>query len=97
MTDSQWQVGDVVITKVLERESALPAGGPALANATLAEIRSIDWLSPRWLNVRQEFRTSVHSLLVQTPCKRIVIDTGNGIGIGIGNDIGNDKVRQIAS
>jgi glyoxylase-like metal-dependent hydrolase (beta-lactamase superfamily II) len=83
---TKWRVGDVLITKVVESESTIAAGGPALPNATVEEIRAIPWLRPTWLNDRDEFRTSVYSLLVETPTQRIVIDTG----------IGNDKRRAIA-
>jgi glyoxylase-like metal-dependent hydrolase (beta-lactamase superfamily II) len=86
-TNTEWQIGDVLITKVVESESRIPAGGPALPAATIEEIRSISWLAPTWFNDRDEFRTSVYSLLVQTPTQRIIIDTG----------LGDDKDRAIPS
>jgi glyoxylase-like metal-dependent hydrolase (beta-lactamase superfamily II) len=88
MESRQWQVGDVRITKIVERESRIPAGGPGLPGASLEELHAIDWLVPQWMDENDAFTTSVHSLLVETPDgRRIVVDTG----------IGNDKPRRIPS
>jgi glyoxylase-like metal-dependent hydrolase (beta-lactamase superfamily II) len=81
-----WQVGDVTITRIVERESRI-VGAPALPAATDAEIAAIDWLRPTWLTEAGESRTSICSLLVQTPTRRVVVDTG----------LGNGKTRRIPS
>lgn len=81
-----WRIGDITITRIVERESRI-VGAPALPAATDAEIAAIDWLRPTWLSETGEFRTSIHSLLVQTPTHRVVVDTG----------IGNNKRRRIPS
>jgi glyoxylase-like metal-dependent hydrolase (beta-lactamase superfamily II) len=81
-----WRVGDVTITRIVERESRI-VGAPALPAATPELLAAIDWLRPTWLSDAGEFRTSIHSLLVQTPTRRVVVDTA----------LGNDKRRRIAS
>jgi glyoxylase-like metal-dependent hydrolase (beta-lactamase superfamily II) len=81
-----WQIGDVTITRVVERESRI-TGAPALPTATPEEIEAIGWLRPTWLSAVGEFRTSIYSLLVQTPTRRVVVDTG----------LGNGKTRRVPS
>lgn len=76
----QWQVGNVKITKLVEMETVgstrfiLPA-------ATNDEIRKLPWLIPQFATEEGRLKMSIHSLVVETPSRRIVVDTG----------LGNDK------
>ncbi|SKA40052.1 Glyoxylase, beta-lactamase superfamily II [Enhydrobacter aerosaccus] len=82
-----WKVGDVSITKLVEIETAMPAGGPPgsmLPDAHPEAVRAIDWLVPQFATAEGHLRISVHALLVQTPTMRLVVDTC----------IGNDKPRN---
>jgi glyoxylase-like metal-dependent hydrolase (beta-lactamase superfamily II) len=81
-----WRVGDVTITKIVEFEGAFPGGGPgsAVPEGTPEAIKQIPWLIPHFATEEGFIRMSVHALLVETPARRIVIDTC----------IGNDKVRS---
>ena len=76
----QWKVGRVEITQVVEMETVgstrfiLPA-------ATNDEIRKLPWLIPHFATEEGRLKMSIHSLVVETPTRRIVVDTG----------LGNDK------
>jgi glyoxylase-like metal-dependent hydrolase (beta-lactamase superfamily II) len=76
----QWKVGKVKIKKFVEMETVgstrfiLPA-------ATNDEIRKLPWLIPHLATEEGRLKMSIHSLVVETPTRRIVIDTG----------LGNDK------
>jgi glyoxylase-like metal-dependent hydrolase (beta-lactamase superfamily II) len=79
-----WQVGDVKITRILELEAT---GGTRfiLPQATPEVIQTIPWLAPHFADETGRLRMSIHALAVETPTKRIIVDTC----------IGNDKQRDI--
>lgn len=79
----QWQIGDVRITKVLELEAS---GGSKfiLPQATREAVQPIDWLFPHFMDEEGRLKMSVHALVVETPDRRIVVDTC----------LGNDKQRS---
>jgi glyoxylase-like metal-dependent hydrolase (beta-lactamase superfamily II) len=76
----QWTVGKVRITKIVELETVgstrfiLPLAGNE-------EIRKLPWLIPHFANEEGRLKMSIHALVVETPQRRIVVDTG----------LGNDK------
>jgi glyoxylase-like metal-dependent hydrolase (beta-lactamase superfamily II) len=82
MATERWTVGEISITKIDESEgdwvpvefmlNALPA-------ATAEEIEAIDWLRPHHLD-DGKLNVVTHSLLVETPTHKIVVDTGIGNG-----------------
>jgi glyoxylase-like metal-dependent hydrolase (beta-lactamase superfamily II) len=75
-----WTVGRVKITKVVELETTggtrfiLPQAGPE-------DILKLPWLVPHFANAEGRLKMSIHSLVVETPTQRIVVDTC----------LGNDK------
>ena len=75
-----WKVGQVKITGIVEMETVgstrfiLPA-------ATTDEIRKLPWLIPNFATEEGRLKMSIHSLVVETPSRRIMVDTG----------LGNDK------
>jgi glyoxylase-like metal-dependent hydrolase (beta-lactamase superfamily II) len=75
-----WTVGNVTITKVVELETV---GGTRfiLPKAGRDEIRALPWLVPHFATDDGRLKMSVHALVVETPRRRIVVDTG----------LGNDK------
>jgi hypothetical protein len=87
MAVEQWKIGDVTITKIEEVAFWAPM---QFLDATLAawaheEVEAMTWLDPTWTNVEAGTANgSVNSLLVQTPTKKLVVDTG----------IGNGRVRK---
>ncbi len=79
-----WRIGDVRITRIVEIEST---GGSRfiLPDATPEAVQPHRWLHPHFIDDRGRLRMSVHALVIETPTRRIMVDTC----------IGNDKERSI--
>ena len=75
-----WSVGKVRITKMVELET-VGSTRFILPLATNDEIRKLPWLIPHFATDEGRLKMSIHSLVVETPTRRIVVDTG----------LGNDK------
>jgi len=75
-----WKVGKVKITKIVELET-VGSTRFILPLATNEEIRQSPWLIPHFATDEGRLKMSIHSLVVETPSGRIVVDTG----------LGNDK------
>ena len=75
-----WKVGRVKITKIVELETT-GSTRFILPLATNEEIRKLPWLIPDFATEEGRLKMSIHSLVVETPARRIVVDTG----------LGNDK------
>jgi len=75
-----WTIGKVKITKIVEMELT---GGTRfiLPQATPEQIQTMPWLTPRFASAEGRLTMSIHALVVETPSRRIVVDTC----------IGNDK------
>lgn len=73
----RWKVGKVTITKVVELET-VGSTRSILPRASNEEIRKLPWLIPHFATEEGRLRMSVHSLVVETPKRRIVVDTGFG-------------------
>jgi glyoxylase-like metal-dependent hydrolase (beta-lactamase superfamily II) len=76
----RWRIGEVTITKIVEFEAV---GGSRfiLPQATREAVRDIPWLYPHFADEEGRLKMSVHALVVETPSRRIVVDTC----------VGNDK------
>jgi glyoxylase-like metal-dependent hydrolase (beta-lactamase superfamily II) len=83
MLMSSWQIGDVRITKIVERESTGSIHRFLLLDATPEACKEIAWLHPHFMTEQGELHISVHALVVETPRCRIIVDTC----------FGNDKKR----
>ena len=68
------KVGKVKITKVIELET-IGSTRFILPLATNEEIRKLPWLIPHFANEEGRLKMSIHSLVVETPSRRIVVDT----------------------
>ena len=81
---TQWQIGDVKITRVVEMEVT---GGSRfiLPDATPEAVQSIEWLVPHFATAAGKLIMSIHALVIDTGTKRIIVDTC----------LGNDKQRNI--
>jgi glyoxylase-like metal-dependent hydrolase (beta-lactamase superfamily II) len=75
-----WNVGKVKITKIVELET-IGSTRFILPLATNEEIQKLPWLIPHFANEEGRLKMSIHSLVVETPSRRIIVDTG----------LGNDK------
>jgi glyoxylase-like metal-dependent hydrolase (beta-lactamase superfamily II) len=75
-----WNVGNVKITKIVELET-VGSTRFILPLASNEEIRKLPWLIPHFATEEGRLKMSIHSLVVETPLRRILVDTG----------LGNDK------
>ena len=75
-----WNVGKVKITKIVELET-IGSTRFILPLATNEEIQKLPWLIPHFATDEGRLKMSIHSLVIETPSRRIVVDTG----------LGNDK------
>jgi len=76
----QWKVGKVKITKVVELET-VGSTRFILPLASKEEIQKLPWLIPHFATEEGRLKMSIHSLVLETGKRRIVVDTG----------LGNDK------
>jgi glyoxylase-like metal-dependent hydrolase (beta-lactamase superfamily II) len=81
----KWRIGGVTVTKIVELEVT---GGSRfiLPQATYEEILPIKWLQPHFADERGRLKMSIHALVVETPDRRILIDTC------LGNDKENRRI-----
>src|SRR5260221_9948539 len=79
-----WNVGKVKIPKIVELET-IGSTRFILPLASNEEIRKLPWLIPDFATEEGRLKMSIHSLVVETPTRRIVVDTG----------LGNDKEGRI--
>ena len=75
-----WNVGKVKITKIVEMET-VGSTRFILPLATNEEMQKLPWLIPHFATEEGRLKMSIHSLLVESPSRRIIVDTG----------LGNDK------
>ena len=75
-----WTVGRVKITQIIEMET-VGSTRFILPLATNEEIQKLPWLIPPFATEEGRLKMSIHSFLVETPTRRIIVDTG----------LGNDK------
>ena len=78
---NQWMIGKVKITRIIESETAGPMF--LLPDATKENILKMDWLRPYFADEKGNCRISIHALVIETPEKKIIVDTC----------LGNDKER----
>jgi glyoxylase-like metal-dependent hydrolase (beta-lactamase superfamily II) len=79
-----WNIGRVKITKIVEQETVGHTRF-ILPLATNDETRQLPWLIPHFATEDGRLKMSIHALVVETPTRRIVVDTG----------LGNDKQGRI--
>src|SRR6202790_2547166 len=81
----KWRIGRVTVTKIVEVEVT---GGSRfiLPQASYEEILPIAWLQPHFADDRGRLKMSIHALVVETPGRRIIVDTC------LGNDKQNRRI-----
>jgi glyoxylase-like metal-dependent hydrolase (beta-lactamase superfamily II) len=81
----KWRIGEVTVTKIVELEVT---GGSRfiLPQATPEAIIPIGWLRPDFADERGRLKMSIHALVVETPGRRIIVDTC------LGNDKENRRI-----
>jgi glyoxylase-like metal-dependent hydrolase (beta-lactamase superfamily II) len=80
----QWQVGNVKISRIVEMEHTVPPTFFYTDVSTETIRREAEWLYPYFSTAEGNLTLSIHSLVVESEGKRIVVDTC----------IGNDKDRS---
>ena len=96
----QWTVGKVRITQITESRMTgstrfiLPQAGPD-------EVKALPGLIPDFANEEGRLKMSIHALVVETPTRRIVVDTclGNdkeGRGVPTWNHLNTPFLRHLA-
>jgi glyoxylase-like metal-dependent hydrolase (beta-lactamase superfamily II) len=81
----KWRIGAVTVTKIVEMEVT---GGSRfiLPDATYEAVLPLTWLQPDFADERGRLKMSIHALVVETPSRRIVVDTC------LGNDKQNRRI-----
>jgi glyoxylase-like metal-dependent hydrolase (beta-lactamase superfamily II) len=81
----KWRIGEVTVTKTVELEVT---GGSRfiLPQATREAVLPIGWLQPDFADELGRLKMSIHALVVETPSRRIVVDTC------LGNDKENRRI-----
>jgi glyoxylase-like metal-dependent hydrolase (beta-lactamase superfamily II) len=81
-TPLRWKIGDVTITKIVESQPVIDL--PHLfPTASVEELLALPWLQPHFVTPDGRAVISIHALVVETPAKRIIVDTC----------VGNDRNR----
>lgn len=83
---ANWTIGDVKITRIVEIEVAIPLGGEdsVVIDATPEALQKISWLQPHFATPEGHAKFAIQALLIETPTKRIIVDTC----------VGNEKTRD---
>jgi glyoxylase-like metal-dependent hydrolase (beta-lactamase superfamily II) len=79
MPTETWRIGEVTITKVVELEMrpSLDFIGEMLPLSSRQQIEALDWMTPNYVR-DGEVPMGVYSFLVDTPTRKVVVDTGAG-------------------
>lgn len=78
----KWQVGDTTITKI--EEIVYPEFSDVIPDATPDVVKKVKWLYPDFVTKEGMLSLSIHSLIVETPNDKLIVDTC----------IGNDRDRN---
>jgi glyoxylase-like metal-dependent hydrolase (beta-lactamase superfamily II) len=78
----RWSIGDVTVTRIVE--STFEGLEAFLPDATPEAVLAIGWLRP-FLTQEGVLKFSIHALVIETPTRRIIVDTC----------VGNDKPRDV--
>jgi glyoxylase-like metal-dependent hydrolase (beta-lactamase superfamily II) len=98
MAVMEWKIGNVRITKVVERELPVPLDG--LLHGVPAEpAQQHPWLKPDFLDDDGNARLSIHGLVIDTGERRILVDTCMGDNRAAGQVPGmpSDFLEQLAA
>jgi hypothetical protein len=97
----QWRIGKVTVTKVVEIEAT---GGFrfVLPQATREAVLPLRWMQPHFMDEHGRLKASVHALVVETPSRRVLVDTclGNdkqGRSVPTWNDLHGPFLRDLAA
>lgn len=85
MTANRWTVGDVTIARIIEIEAPGLEPDMILFGTSREHVQAYPWLIPAYADAKGALTYSVHAFVVETPDKRIIVDTC----------VGNHKSRNL--
>ena len=86
MIGESWQIGDVTITRIAEMPLSADSGimSRLIPDASPDRLQELPWLAPHFVDTNGRMVGSIHTLVVRTPDRLVVVDTC----------VGNDKTRK---
>lgn len=84
MLAEEWNIGAVKIRRIVEMGLDPEIMERLIPNATREALLSLPWLQPHFIDEAGRMSGSIHTLLVETPDRTVLVDTC----------VGNDKVRK---
>jgi len=85
----KWKIGDATITKITE--IIYPEFSDVIPAATPELVKKVQWLFPHFVTPEGKLTLSIHSLIVDTPAAKLVVDTC------IGNDRNRDPMAIMSN
>lgn len=74
----KWQIGKIKITRI--QEVVFPEFSDVIPAVTKELVKEIKWLFPHFVTADGHLSLSIHSLIVETPTHKLVVDTCIGDG-----------------
>jgi glyoxylase-like metal-dependent hydrolase (beta-lactamase superfamily II) len=74
----KWQIGKIKVTRI--QELVFPEFSDVIPTVTQELVKEIKWLFPHFVTADGHLSLSIHSLIVETPTDRLVVDTCIGDG-----------------
>ena len=74
----KWQIGKIKVTRI--QELVFPEFSDVIPAVTQELVKEIKWLFPHFVTADGHLSLSIHSLIVETPTDRLVVDTCIGDG-----------------
>ena len=82
-TAEKWQIGNVVVTRIVESEAEGLPPGVLFHDLTEEQVKGVPWLVPAYADPDGTLRLSIHAFVVESSGRKIIVDTC----------VGNDKAR----
>ena len=74
----KWQIGKIKVTRI--HEVVFPEFSDVIPAVTKELVKEIKWLFPHFVTADGHLSLSIHSLIVETPTHKLVVDTCIGDG-----------------
>ena len=74
----KWQIGKIKVTRI--QELVFPEFSDVIPAVTKELVKEIKWLFPHFVTADGHLSLSIHSLIVETPTHKLVVDTCIGDG-----------------
>ena len=69
----KWQIGKIKVTRI--QEVVFPEFSDVIPAVTQELVKEIKWLFPHFVTADGHLSLSIHSLIVETPTDKLVVDT----------------------